>query len=86
MTADCADGRRCKKEIGKVGGGMNQYWVEREDGDWNHRPPVKVIINTILRFFQLRWTNRPLLLVSVSEIVNGKPNSQNTTGLTGYTR
>ncbi len=32
-----------------------------------HRPLLKVAINTVLRFFQLRFTDRPWLIYSMFE-------------------
>jgi hypothetical protein len=50
---------------------MNNYYVKNEWG-WNHRHPLKLIINPILRNIQF-FTNRPYVMASVTEFIDGVP-------------
>jgi hypothetical protein len=49
----------------------NKYYM-KADGYWNHRSPIKLIINPILR--KLQWfTQRPYVIASETKFVDGKP-------------
>lgn len=39
---------------------------------WVHRPPLKVLINPILRFVQF-WTKKPYVIASITEFIDDKP-------------
>jgi hypothetical protein len=50
----------------------NNYFIQWEDGSWGHRPPIKRIINTILRGVQF-FTNKPYLIWSQCEVKDNRP-------------
>jgi len=51
---------------------MNKYYVKNVWG-WNHRHPIKLIVNPILRKIQF-FTSRPYVIASVTEFIGGYPN------------
>jgi len=51
---------------------MNKYYIFN-DNYWNHKTPLKLFINPILRKIQF-FTNKPFVITSLTEFINDTPN------------
>lgn len=51
----------------------NKYYVYTDNKYWNHRSPLKCIVNPILRRLQF-FTDRPYVIASKTEFIDGEPN------------
>lgn len=50
---------------------MSKYFVKTENG-WNHRTPLKLVVNPVLRKVQF-WTDRPHVIASNTRYFAGEP-------------
>jgi len=51
---------------------MNEHYIKNDNGGWLHRPPIKRIINPILRFLQF-FSSSPYVIASITELGNETP-------------
>ena len=52
---------------------MDKYFIFNEEtNNWNHKSPIKLLINPIFRTLQF-WTNKPFVIATEVEFINKVP-------------